>query len=215
MARNGSAYVAPTEKMMRYVLNLARERVVPEYGSTADERAAFVQREVDARRLSKFGVMDAIDRLKEAPFDPTANTVGPGVYQNNGEIYLVVLNREKTRLYAKRLLPISGRRLLDADGETVVKADFEYAPGALQRIRPADLMTLDQAEEVLVRYTNCIVCGRHLKDATSVRHSIGPVCIKMFADYQDDDEPDPEVVEAQVETLGELEELAALLGGRS
>lgn len=207
--RNGDVYVEPSPRMMRYMLNLAREREWPEYGATGEERAAFLQREVDERRLSKWGAMDVIDRLKVAPRatdEPAA--VQPGVYRRNGEVFVVQLNRAKTAIYAKRLVQIGGRRLLDADGATVVKADFEYAPGALQTLRPEDQLTLEQAREYLVRYTHCMICGRPLKDATSVADTIGPVCRQMFRADDDEDVVDPAVTAARQARLDEL--LAAL-----
>lgn len=211
--RGRDVYVPLTEKMMRYMLNLAREREWPAYGGTADERVAFLQREVDTRRLSKYGAMDVIDRLKAAPLATEPDVVvEPGVYRRNGAVYVVQWNRARTARYAKRLVEIGGRRLLDADGETVVKADFEYAPGALQTLRPSDQLTLEQAREYLVRYTHCMICGRPLKDATSVADTIGPVCRRMFRSEDDDDEPDPAVVEAQSSAL---DELLAQLGGAS
>jgi hypothetical protein len=177
-----SGYVAPTDKMMNFMLSLVRERTWPEYGANADERAAFIQREVDEHRLSKYGAMDVIDRLKRAPCDDVATAVGdalrPGVYRRNGDVYVVKFNRSQTALYAKRLVPIGGNRLVEAGD--VVKADFEYAPGAIRNLRTQDQMTLADAREYLVLYSHCMVCGRALKDAKSVLDSIGPVCRKMF-----------------------------------
>jgi hypothetical protein len=108
-----------------------------------------------------------------------APTVEPGVYRRNGEVYVIKYNKEKTRVYAKRLVQITGERLLDAT-EEVVKADFEYTPGAVYELEPDDQLTLEQAREYLVRYTHCMICGRELKAARSVRDSIGPVCVRMF-----------------------------------
>lgn len=194
-----TTYVAPTSRMVSYMLSLARERRLPEYGDTPDERAAFLQRELDERRLSKYGAMHVIDLLKAAPRDDRAgdDALRPGVYRRNGDVFVVKLNRAQTALYAKRLVQIGGRRLTEDDD--VVKADFEYAPGALSQLRPDDLMTLEQAREYLVRYTHCMVCGRLLRDATSVLDSIGPVCRKMFAEPPR--EEDPAEVEARTARL--------------
>jgi hypothetical protein len=135
----------------------------------------------------------------------TRTLVPPGVYRRDGEVYVVKENREKTRVYAKRLVNIPGERLLDAT-EDVVKADFEYAQGAVYDLEPADQLTLEQARDYLVRYTHCMVCGRQLKAARSVLDSIGPVCRGMFKQ----DEPRVQLTPG---TGDRLSELLAQLGG--
>lgn len=197
-------YVPPTEKMVRYARNLARQRVDRLLGDDAAQRVANLEYGLERRTIDKFGVMELIDRLKDAPFDADDAGVKPGVYRKNGEVFVVKLNREKTRLYAKRLVE-SPARVLDHD-EKIVKADFEYAPGALQTLRPEDQLTLEDAREYLVRYTHCMVCGRQLKAAKSVLDSIGPVCRGMFKQ----DEPE---VQLDPGTGDRLSELLAQLGG--
>lgn len=130
----------------------------------------------------------------------TRTFVPPGVYRRDGEVYVVKFNRDKTRVYAKRLVNIPGERLLDAT-EEVVKADFEYAQGAIYELEPDDQLTLEQAREYLVRYSHCMVCGRELKAAKSVLDSIGPVCRGMFKqDPVHEPVADPEV-EARLTSL--------------
>lgn len=184
-------YVAPTTKMMGFMLGLARERELPEYGATANERVAFLQREVDERRLSKYGAMDVIDRLKVAPLatdDPTS--VQPGVYRRNGTIYVVKPNRAKTALHSRRLVEIGGRRLTEAD--SIVNIEFVYDPGALAGLKPEHQMTLEEAKPFIIRYGKCIFCNTGLKDATSVERGVGPVCFKRFAPPKPVAEPDPQ-----------------------
>ena len=205
MART-EPYVAPTTKMMGFMLSLARERELPEYGATANERVAFLQREVDERRLSKWGAMSVIDRLKRAPVDTsTSGTVQPGVYRRNGTIYVVKLNRAKTALHARRLVEIGGRRLTEAD--TVVKIEFVYDPGALSGLRAEDQMTLEEAKPFIIRYGKCIFCNTPLRDATSVERGVGPVCFKRYAPPKPVAEPDPE-------RDARLDDLLAQLGRR-
>lgn len=106
------------------------------------------------------------------------NNLVPGVYELKGEIFIVKSNKEKSRLYAKRLVNIGGKRLTES-GATE-QFDFEYAPGAIFDIFPENRMPLERAKELMVRYGRCINCGRFLKDAKSVERGIGPVCIKAF-----------------------------------
>lgn len=207
MAQN---YVPPSPKMRNYLISLAGSQLFPDLGDTAQERVTEVNRLITDRELDKYQVMGLIDRLKVSPLDVDGALVPPGVYRRNGDVFVVQLNRDKSRLYAKKLVQIGGKRLVDAT-EEVVKAEFEYAPGALSTLRPEDQLTLTEAREYLLRYTHCMICGRFLKAASSVIDSIGPVCRQMFRS-----EPEPEV--DQTELLGQLDELdqlTALLGGSS
>jgi hypothetical protein len=103
----------------------------------------------------------------------------PGVYETNGIIYVVKSNREKTRLYAKKLVESYHNARLTESGS---KADFEfeYDKGAIFNIRLEDRMPIDRAKELITLYGRCIACGRFLKQAKSVENGIGPVCIKNF-----------------------------------
>lgn len=117
------------------------------------------------------------DRHGESP----ANQPGlaPGVYEMDDVVYVVKPNRERTRLYAKRLVEIGGDRLTE-DG-SVVQIEFEYEAGAIYRLRPEHKMPLERAKALTIRYGRCIVCGRRLRAAESVERGIGPVCIRSFA----------------------------------
>ena len=115
------------------------------------------------------------------PAHTSSDTVAvttPGVFELDGEVYVVKPNQAKTRLYAKRVVEITGDRLTEAD--TVVKIELEYAPGVIYKLTEAHRMPLARAEELTARYKKCIVCGRGLKAATSVKQGIGPVCVKYF-----------------------------------
>ena len=61
-----------------------------------------------------------------------------------------------------------------------VRIEFEYARGAVYKIKPSDKMDLERAKALTIRYGRCIVCGRKLKARVSVEQGIGPVCIKSF-----------------------------------
>jgi Family of unknown function (DUF6011) len=203
-----TGFVPPTEKMWGYLYGLAGERDYPELGDAAETRLAVLELRRErglASGFDRYAAMELIDRLKEAPLDLDGSPIQPGAYQHNGEVLIVQLNRDKTRLYTKRLVEIGGRRL-NANDE-VVKIDFEYAPGMLSRLRPAERMTWEEAKPFIIRYGMCLF-GHPLKDAKSVELGIGPVCRKMFAEFR---KPPPPVVDTET-SAG----LAALLpGGRS
>ena len=100
----------------------------------------------------------------------------PGIYEHDGKIYKVQYNKTKTNLYAKVLtMTIGEAKRLTAAGSTV-KAEYVYAPGAFREIDASHRITGPRAEELSIVFNNCIVCGRHLKAADSVKAGIGPVC---------------------------------------
>lgn len=101
--------------------------------------------------------------------------LSPGMYRREGDIFKVQQTQDKARLYAKRLVPFGGKRLIDAD-ESTVRFEFEYDRGAIHTLRAADRMTLDEAKAFGIRYGVCCVCNTRLTDAKSVALGIGPVC---------------------------------------
>lgn len=104
--------------------------------------------------------------------------VGMGVYRKDGRIYVVKPNKEKTRFYAKEIVASPPR--LTEKGEVV---DFEtvYRAGMIYNLTADDKWPLAEAAAFLTKYARCIVCGRHLKAATSVANSVGPICAGYFA----------------------------------
>jgi hypothetical protein len=200
-----TGFVPPTDKMWNYLFALAGERDYPALGTCGEERIENLGAARENRTLDRYQAMELIDLLKEAPLDLEGSPIQPGAYRHNGTIFIVQLNRDKTRLYTKKLVEIGGRRL-NANDE-VVKIDFDYAPGMLSKLRPAERMSWEEAKPFIIRYGMCLF-GHPLKDAKSVELGIGPVCRKMFAEFQRAAPPPP-----NPETSAAL---AALLpGGRS
>lgn len=103
----------------------------------------------------------------------------PGMYKLDGVVYQVRPNREKTRLYAKRLIEINADRITESD--EIVQIEFEYERGAVYNLREEHRMPLEEGKALCVRYGKCICCNRVLRAAKSVERGIGPVCIKYFA----------------------------------
>jgi NADH pyrophosphatase NudC (nudix superfamily) len=102
----------------------------------------------------------------------------PGVFKKDTEIFVVKMNREKTRLYALKLVEAPSTRLTESGA--VVDFEFEYAKGAIYKLSEENRMSLEEAKEYTIKYGRCIVCGRRLKRAESVERGIGPVCIKTI-----------------------------------
>jgi hypothetical protein len=195
-------FAPPSEKMIRFIRSLAAERDLGELAEVTQELARNVDDAVRRQVLDRYAAMSLIDVLKAAPLNAATvagdgGTVGPGVYLRNGELFVVKLNRARTRVFARRVVEIqNSARRVNEDGERV-RVDLIYAAGAVQTLRPADRLSLEDARPYLVRFSNCVVCGAALKDAASVLDSIGPVCRRMFEPAPTPvPEPEPDVVAA-------------------
>lgn len=113
----------------------------------------------------------------------TPEAVKFGVYQKDGEVYLVVPNKAGDRVYAKRLVE------LEQITEAGVTVDFiwEYAPRVIWNLTEADRMSLEDAAKLSVRYGKCLRCKRTLKSVHTLKTAedtgilLGPVCRKFFA----------------------------------
>jgi hypothetical protein len=125
----------------------------------------------------------------------------PGVFENAAGIFVVKWNKDKTRLYAKRLVE-SAERSLEAGGRA--SFDFEYERGAIFDLTDTDRMPVERAKELAVRYGRCINCGRRLKAAASVEAGIGPVCIKRFGPVVNDDRTYPSVEPGPITDEGDM-----------
>ncbi len=186
----------PSKKQIDWVLQLAGERRDDRIGSDGEERienvAARIENGATKREvslwISTLLKMPVDTRDAQIPAPRTERTheprevaakLTPGVYDVDGHVYVVKPNREKTRLYAKRLVEINSERLNEHDD--LVKIEFVYEPGAIFNIKPDQKMPLERAKALTIRYGRCIVCNKPLKAGKSVERGIGPVCIKSFA----------------------------------
>lgn len=172
-----------TDSQLNLIKRLCNEREVP-----ADNLQLMSDVMEGRKILSTRRASDCIGWLLRLPLLPRESQGGeidpnlvPGVYEVNGEIFVVKKNREKTRLYAKRLVE-RGNGVVRAteSGERVRGFDFKWAPGAVYRIKLSDRMPVERAKELIVLYGRCIACGIALTAAKSVEQGIGPVCIKKF-----------------------------------
>jgi len=178
----------PTGRMVGYLLLLAGERVSPRHGTCGEERIETVHALVMERPLNRAQVGQMIDWYKVQPREPVeseasaddfdSDTLVQGVYELGGEVFVVQMNRARTHLYAKRAVEAPSDRL-NLAGEPI-KIRYEYAPGVVKRLRPEQQMSLGRAQEFLLRFGQCIRCGRHLEVKASVERSLGPVCVKYF-----------------------------------
>lgn len=124
-------------------------------------------------------MIKALLRSPRGTQSSTPQVTEPGMYLTpDGTIYKVQKAKQTSNLYAKKLVPINGRRLTETD--EVQQWEFEYAPGALRSLSPDHRLSVEEAKAFGIRYGVCCVCGLRLKDATSVAAGIGPICVKRI-----------------------------------
>lgn len=181
---------AATEKQLSFVGRLARERDWPVAGRTPRE-AELIARAEDAleeprtRFLGKREASALIDWLLKQPKKPAEPGTQPevGIYVlQDGTIVQAKANKAGTNVYTKRWIEIRGERLVDATEEHV-HGEWEYDPGLKRQLPEARRMTLQEAKDFILRYGQCVRCGRRLKAAESVERGIGPVCITYFEQF--------------------------------
>jgi hypothetical protein len=145
-------------------------RANPKYGT---KYLRLSDRQVDAVLASRDRDLERAERARIPPgLTRPPTTVTEGIYVVDGEPWKAQKNREKTRLYAKRLVP-------GIDGE---KGSWEYVPGGLTIIaQRGSPMTIAEAEAYGALYGVCVVCGRTLTNETSIERAIGPVCYARLA----------------------------------
>ena len=156
--------------------------------------------EIDAKRREE--ERHAAERAAKPGAGDQSQLV-PGVYRLGADVFVVKGNNAyaswrkalaqaggdlgeaprpaDARLYAKRLVE-SAPRMTEAGTE--IPFELVYAPGVIFRLALPDRMRLAEAEELATRYAACIVCGRTLKAARSVRALIGPVCKTYFGEVK-------------------------------
>ena len=140
---------------------------------------ASLQEQVNSGRTLSPRQREAAQRIKDEQIarpEPSTDVTQPrgevveGMYRNpEGTIWKVVKAVHGSgRLYAQRL---------EIDGTS---GHFEYDGGAIRRIDPAWLMTLEQAKEFGSLYGFCVRCGATLTDDVSIKAGIGPICAGRF-----------------------------------
>lgn len=92
-----------------------------------------------------------------------------GMYMVDGKIYKVQHTLNGSRQYAKVAI------IAPSAGDSY-DVSFDYAPGAIARIRPEHKLSYEQAKEFGALYGTCCCCGRTLSNELSIALGIGPVC---------------------------------------
>jgi Family of unknown function (DUF6011) len=170
-----------TAKQVSYIRDLLASRVVDDADRQRLMDLLSHAADQDTRWASK-----VIAWLLRRPKQETPPTVAPtapeklvvGVYQLDGQVYVVRPTKISGHLAAYRVVEIGGQRVTQV-GETV-SFELRYARGLMAVLRMSHRMPLEAAEKLMIRYGRCICCRRPLKDATSVKNGIGPICAKRY-----------------------------------
>lgn len=141
--------------------NLASPSQVSLINNLMTERGQDVS-SLTPENLTKIQASVLIDTLRKIPVPASAAPVKlePGMYKVGDEVFKVQQSRQSGNLYAKRL---------EAHG-------FEYAAGAIRKIKPEHRMTLDEAKAYGRETGVCCNCGAELTDPKSIEAGIGPIC---------------------------------------
>lgn len=181
-----------SEAQARFAVDLLRTRVQPDERvagtvKTAAEMLALFEACGQMARDIARNVIDAykdrpriVQVVEAAPVEPKAAAapraakaapveLAAGMYRVADVVYKVQKSRQSGRMYAKRLVVHSA-------GD----ASFEYDSGAVRKITPEDMMSLEDAKEFGHVYGVCCNCGATLTDEVSISEGIGPVCKRKF-----------------------------------
>lgn len=97
--------------------------------------------------------VDVLDKITE------------GYYVLDGTFYKVMKNRDRTRLYARRLVATPNQKPI-----------WEYDKGVIFKLSLSNKVTKEQAKAFGDIYHYCFCCGRELTVPLSIERGVGPVC---------------------------------------
>lgn len=187
----GSAYTTvknrqdeATEKQLAYLKSLMGSHDI---GMDPEDADLMYSLWADSGALTKGFVSDRINEYKACP-KRERKQAGPGYYEYEGDLYVVVENKAKTRTYAKKLVgePIymssdePGWEFDSTPKRTDWRWDFEAAKGIASRLADATPLTEEAAAKWGHLHGRCFKCLKPLTDPESVKRGYGPVCAKVI-----------------------------------
>ena len=150
-----------TENQTRYLESLVRARDI---GQPIDATLRMLVGMLDAGTLTRAKASELIDAWKTKPFRKIE--IKPGYFildTGIATIYIeVVENRDKTGVYAKRL----------------VNDRWEYDRGLIRDMAAARPMTAEEIANAGHKTGRCLRCQANLTDQDSVTRGYGPTCAK-------------------------------------
>lgn len=156
-----------SDKMLSYAKTLLETRVSPpEYAMALDLINS-------GDKLTFKAVKKIIEALKDAPWKPrparpdaaSAVELTEGLYElPDGTIYRLKTAQRSKRMFAAKAEFIDGF------------VRFEYERGGMNRVKPEHKMSLERADELSLKFAQCMCCDRELSNKVSVALGIGPIC---------------------------------------
>lgn len=114
----------------------------------------------------------------QQPQDITVKTMG--IFDKNGEIWLVKQTKDKKRLYAMRMREVAkGNERMTTTG-VKVNFDFEYVKGGVYGLDETMRMPIEKAKDLYIKYGKCIICGKTLKRKEWIEKGVGCKCAENF-----------------------------------
>lgn len=108
------------------------------------------------------------DEVRQKQWDEMLKEISEGFYALSEEEIYQVVRSKAGRLYAKVLVGTqSGGR-------------WEYAAGAIVKLKPEMRMDLAAVSKYGKETGTCLVCGRTLTNPDSIEAGIGPICASRF-----------------------------------
>lgn len=184
-----------TEKQIAFLLKLAAER---DFHSLSQNDRNLVKLIQGGGKTDKKSASALIDILLHTAYSSAVSTNGftkdvrdpklvaaeakrqaeraqyvteAGMYKLGDDIYKVQKAVHGSgQLYAKLLV-------VDGPGS----AHFEYATGAIRKLRAEHKLSLEDAKAFGALYGSCCCCGKTLTDENSIAEGIGPVCASKLA----------------------------------
>lgn len=172
----GAGFVEPTAPARP--ANPATEKQINFLKVLFAERGINIEAAGDLSMLTKREASEMISEILETPKVPaprtpkTAPEVTEGMYRDPETETIFKVQRAihgSGHLYAKVLV-------VDGFGQ----AHFDYAAGAIRKIRPEWKMTLEEAKQFGALYGTCCVCARTLTNEKSIEAGIGPICAEKL-----------------------------------
>jgi hypothetical protein len=134
----------------------------------AEWKAEYAKREAEqeaAAYAAKAGIptQTGIQTTPTAHF-PKKTAATEGFYLKDDQVYKVMLNRERTRTYACKLV-------IEGD-----KPRWYYAEGMVFELNESHRVTPQLAKRFGDIHNFCLCCGRELTQPLSIERGVGPVC---------------------------------------
>lgn len=181
---NGPRQFPATPRQLEFLLALVTERAELEGVELTDSVRDWVASSTKANVSRRIDLAKARNRELRAEARNTARDQErvadrPATELEDGIYHLVADNGITVRII-KVIHAVNGSGNQYAKELDTTTGEWNYAPGLVKKLTPADMLSLDKAKEYGHLYGMCVRCGRTLTDEGSISAGIGPVCATKF-----------------------------------